>query len=60
MGFLAAAPFLVKGVCSPMSGLAADILRKSTVSTTAVRKIFYAAGTLRGCYMYTNGFIRYV
>jgi len=45
MGFLAAAPFLVKGVCSPMSGLAADILRKSTVSTTAVRKIFYAAGT---------------
>ncbi|XP_073241577.1 vesicular glutamate transporter 3-like [Porites lutea] len=46
MGFLAAAPFLVKGVCSPMSGLAADILRKSTVSTTAVRKIFYAAGAI--------------
>lgn len=44
MGFLAATPFLVKGLCSPMSGLAADILRKSTVSTTTVRKGFYAAG----------------
>jgi len=46
MGFLAATPFLVKGLCSPMSGLAADILRKSTVSTTTVRKAFYAAGAL--------------
>ena len=44
MGFLAAAPFLVKGLCTPLSGLAADVLRKSTVSTKSVRKGFYAAG----------------
>ncbi|KAL9982328.1 hypothetical protein ACROYT_G004357 [Oculina patagonica] len=46
MGFLAATPFLVKGLCSPMSGLAADVLRKSTVSTKNVRKVFYAAGAV--------------
>ena len=45
MGFMAASPFLVKGVCSPLSGLAADMLRKSTVSTKNVRRVFYAAGT---------------
>lgn len=44
MGFLAASPFLVKGLCTPMSGLTADILRKSRVSTTVVRKAFYAVG----------------
>ena len=42
---MAASPFLVKGVCSPLSGLAADVLRKSTVSTKNVRRVFYAAGT---------------
>ena len=46
MGFMAAAPFLVKGLCSPMSGLAADVLRQSKVSTKNVRRGFYAAGTL--------------
>ncbi|XP_068711966.1 vesicular glutamate transporter 3-like [Montipora foliosa] len=46
MGFLAASPFLVKGLCTPMSGLAADILRKSKMSTTTVRKVFYAAGAI--------------
>ena len=45
MGFMAASPFLVEGVCSPLSGLAADVLRKSTVSTKNVRRVFYAAGT---------------
>ena len=44
MGFLAAAPFLVKGLCTPMSGLSADILRKSRASTSIVRKVFYAVG----------------
>lgn len=44
MGFLAAAPFLVKGLSTPMSGLSADILRKSRVSTSIVRKVFYAVG----------------
>ncbi|PFX21595.1 Vesicular glutamate transporter 2.1 [Stylophora pistillata] len=46
MGFMAAAPFLVKGVCSPLSGLAADMLRRSTVSTKNVRRFFYAAGAV--------------
>lgn len=46
MGFMAASPFLVKGVCSPLSGLAADVLRKSTVSTKNVRRVFYAAGAI--------------
>ena len=45
MGFMAASPFLVEGVCSPLSGLAADVLRKSTVSTKNVRRVFYTAGT---------------
>ena len=45
MGFMAASPFLVEGVCSPLSGLAADVLRKSTESTKNVRRVFYAAGT---------------
>ncbi|XP_067038099.1 vesicular glutamate transporter 2-like [Acropora muricata] len=46
MGFLAAAPFLVKGLCTPMSGLSADILRKSRASTSIVRKVFYAVGAV--------------
>lgn len=54
MGFLAATPFLVKGLCSPMSGLAADVLRKSTVSTKNVRKVFYAAGKPQHVYVILN------
>ncbi|XP_031560821.1 vesicular glutamate transporter 1-like [Actinia tenebrosa] len=46
MGFMAAAPFLVKGICTPVAGLSADLLRKYTWSTKTVRRCFYAVGTL--------------
>ncbi|EDO48783.1 predicted protein [Nematostella vectensis] len=45
MGFLAAAPFLVKGVFTPVSGLTADLMRKK-MQTKTVRRVFYAVGTL--------------
>ncbi|CAH8473098.1 unnamed protein product [Schistosoma bovis] len=43
-GFLSALPHLVMAVIVPIGGQLADKLRKNTLSTTAVRKIFNCGG----------------
>ncbi|VDP67221.1 unnamed protein product [Echinostoma caproni] len=43
-GFLAALPHLVMAIIVPLGGQLADRLRKNTLSTTAVRKIFNCGG----------------
>jgi len=46
MGFLAAAPFLVKSLSGPIGGITADLLRRRHLSTQAVRQLYYAIGKL--------------
>ncbi|XP_048584880.1 uncharacterized transporter slc-17.2 [Nematostella vectensis] len=45
MGFLAAAPFLVKSLSGPFGGVTADLLRRR-MSTQSVRRLYYSVGAL--------------
>ena len=44
MGFLAAAPFLVKSLSGPIGGVTADLLRRRYLSTRTVRRLYFGVG----------------
>ncbi|XP_031560826.1 uncharacterized transporter slc-17.2-like isoform X2 [Actinia tenebrosa] len=46
MGFLAAAPFLVKSLSGPFGGITADLLRRRWLSTRSVRRLYYSVGAI--------------
>ena len=44
MGFIASLPFLLKAIVGPVGGALADLLRYKYMSTTNVRRLFFAVG----------------
>lgn len=44
MGFIASLPFLLKAIVGPVGGVIADLLRYKCMSTTNVRRLFFAVG----------------
>ena len=44
MGFVASLPFLLKAIVGPLGGVLADLLRYKYMSTTNVRRLFFAVG----------------
>ena len=46
MGFIASLPFLLKAIVGPVGGVLADLLRYKYMSTTNVRRLFFAVGKI--------------